>query len=350
MNICFFGSYDPNYSRNKILIDGLIKNGAKLYYCNSNCGSFIKRYPDLIRKYFKNYRDFDVIYVAFVGHLNMPIAWILGKLTNKKVVLDMFYSMYDTYVFDRHSVSANSLQAKVFWWIDKLAVELADLVISDTDAHADYWTRLLKTSRKKFKRLFVGGDDTVFKPIKHRNSKIVIEFHGMFTRLHGAEYFIDAAKILTKAKNLEFLLIGDTSSFNLPLKKYKQMNLKNIKHIKKLKLDELARVVANSDISVGHLGTSIKARSVITNKIFQALACGLPVIVGDCPANRELLSDKINALYVKMGDAIDLVGKIKLLAGNPVLRKKIAQGGYQLFKSQLTNEKIGKQLLKIISN
>jgi glycosyltransferase involved in cell wall biosynthesis len=351
MNICFFGSYDPNYSRNKILIDGLIKNKVKVYHCISKHGSFIKRYPDLVKKFYQHYKNIDVIYVAFVGHLNVPLAWVLGKLTHKKVFFDMFYSMYDTYVFDRQSVSAKSLRAKSYWIIDKLATTLSDVIISDTNAHADYWSQLLKVPRQKFKRVFVGGDETIFKPILEKsNHKIIIEFHGMITRLHGAEYFIDAAKLLIGKRNLEFLFIGETSSYNLPIDKLNKLKLKNVKHIKKLSLIDLAQVIAGTDISIGHLGTTIKAQSVITNKIFQAMACKLPVIVEDSPASKEIFTNGKNAMFVKMGDSIDLEKKIMILANDVVLRKKIAENGYKLFISQLTNEKLGKVLLEIIGN
>src|SRR3989344_6577531 len=100
MNICFFGSYDPNYSRNSILINGLNQDDVKVFQCRSTYGSVFLRYPDLIRKYWKIRNEINVIYVAFVGQLNMPLAWILARLTGKKLVFDMFYSMYDTYVYD----------------------------------------------------------------------------------------------------------------------------------------------------------------------------------------------------------------------------------------------------------
>lgn len=350
MTVCYFGSFNREYSRNRIFIDGLQKNGARVVECASKRGLFLTRYPELFAKYWKVKDQVDVIFVGFVGHLDMPIAWLLARLTQKKVVFDMFFSMYDTYVFDRQSVRADSPRAKIYFWIDKLAATLADEIITDTKAHARYFIRTFGLDRKKFHRIFVGGDDTIFLPIKrHRSKNIIVEFHGMFTRLHGAEYFVEAAKLLENKKNIKFLLIGSTSNYFLPLSRYEELKPKTLTYLPGLPVRELAKKVAISHISVGHIGITEKARSVITNKMFHALNCGSALIAGDCSASRELLTDKKNALFVKMGDAEDLARKILLLAKKTSLRKSIAKEGRELAETRLNNMQLGKELLKVLS-
>lgn len=348
MKICFFGSYDPLYSRNKILIDGLKKNGVSVVHCRSIHGSFLTRYLELSRCYWNMRQQIDIIFVAFVGHLNIPLAWLLAKLTGKKIVFDMFYSMFDTYVHDRRSAKPGSLRARLYLWIDKIATAFSDIVITDTQAHANYFIELLGSKKQKFKRIFVGGDDTLFKPInKKQHSKVIVEFHGMFTRLQGAEYFIQAAKLLEKEINLEFWLIGSSSHYHDPITLYKRLNPLNMKYFGELSVKKLAQRVARADISIGHLGNTKKARSVITNKIFHALAVKTAVIVGDSPAVRELLQDKVTALFTNMADSVDLAEKIKYLAKNWHLRLQLAQNGHQLFKEKLTNMHIAQTALKI---
>lgn len=358
MNICFLGSYNSEYPRNRILIDGLQKNGSTVYECQSAQGSILKRYPELFKKFWRIKNTVEIIYVAFVGHLDMPLAWLLARLTGKKVVFDMFYSMYDTYVFDRQSAKPGSLRAGIYFLIDKIAAMLADIVITDTKTHGNYFIRTFGLNPQKFRRVFVGGDETVFKPLKNPSTKlrikklkkITVEFHGMFTRLHGAEYYVQAAKLLENEKNLKFLLIGSTANYSLPIEMYRRLKPKTMKYYPKMEVAKLARVVASSDISVGHIGITEKAHSVITNKTFHALACGVATIAGDCSANRELLTDRHNTVLVGMGDPKDLAKKIKLLITNKKLRRKIAQEGYQLFQNRLTDNHLGKELLTIFKS
>ena len=348
MNACFFGSYTPDYPRNKILIDGLEKNGVSVFQCNCLAESAFVRYPQLFKKFWSIRNQINVIYVGFFGHLDMPLAWLLGRLTGKKVIFDMFYSMYDTYVFDRRSTKPGSFRAFTYYWIDKIAGTLADCIIIDTNTHGKYFQKLLGLNPQKFQRVFVGGDDTVFTPRKKKSSKkIIIEFHGMFTRLHGAEYYVKAAKLLENEKNLKFLLIGSTRNYPLPLELYRKLRPKNMVYVPELPVNKLAKILSRCDISVGHIGVTIKAKSVITNKIFHGLASRVAVIAGDCSASSELLVNGKTAIFTKMGSVSDLVKNIKLLVFNNSLRKEIAENGFQLSQLQLTNEKLGKKLFHI---
>lgn len=349
MNICFFGSYNPDYSRNSILIDGLKKNNVKVLECHSTSKGFLRRYFDLLRMYWRIKSQVDVIFVAFFGHLDMPLAWFLAKLTGKKLVFDMFYSMYDTYVLDRQSASPTSLRAKLYLTIDKTAASLADCIVTDTYAHAKYFVSLLNIRTSKFHRIFVGGNDELFKPLKKKKhtKKVKVEFHGMFTRLHGAEYYVEVAKKLETHENLEFYLIGSTSNYPLPIKLFKRLKPKNMFYKERMTLEKLAMTVRHCDISVGHVGTTKKANSVIANKTFEGLASKCAVIVQDSAANRELFEDKKTALFVTPGDTQDLAKKILFLSNNAQLRLTLAQNGYNLYTRRLTNKHVGLELKKV---
>ena len=348
MNICFFGSYDPDYSRNQVLIDGLNKNGFGIFYCRSTQGLFLTRYWSLTAKFWKIRNKVDVIYVAFVGQLNMPLAFILGHIFHKKVIFDMFYSMYDTYVFDRQSAAENSFRARIYYWIDKVAAQCADIIITDTKSHAIYFNKIFSISADKFKRLFVGGNETIFYPEKKLNRKLIVEFHGFFTRLSGAEYFVEAAKMLEQNKNIELWLIGNSDVYKEPLSLLEKLKPKNLKIFNYLNLDELASKVRQADVTVGHLGNTNKSLNVISNKTYHGLASGNVLIVINSPANKELLQDKKTCIFVKPADAGQLAQKILELVKNKALVRQLQKNAFMLHQSQLTNQKIVTEFRKIL--
>lgn len=352
MTICFFGYPNESYSRNKILIDGLQKNNVNVVFCTDKSSLFLTRYWKLFKKFSQISRQIDIIFVQFPGHLNVPIAWVLGKLFNKPVIFDAFVSLYDTYIFDRQIAGQGSVKAKFYWWVDKLAGSLADRVTLDTNAHIRYFVRTFKLPRRKFSRLPVGGDDTLFKPI-HKpyaisHKPIVVEFHGMFTRIHGAEVFVQAAKKLERHDNLEFWLIGSSDNYKLPIDLYRQLKPKTMKYWSSMPVNQLAAKVAQADISIAHLGPTQKARMVVTNKMFHTLASRVALIAGNNPATKEFLVDKKTCLLVNMYDTKDLAHKILLLAKNHRLRYFLAENGYQLHQQKFTNQKLGLELLQII--
>ena len=53
---------------------------------------------------------------------------------------------------------------------------------------------------------------------------------------------------------------------------------------------------------------------MIPNKVFQALACGTPLVTADTPAARELLRDGESALLVPPGDPEALAAALRRLA------------------------------------
>lgn len=351
--VCFFGYPNEDYSRSKILIDGLKKNAVKVISCTDKTGVAPLRYWRLFKKFWPLQKKVDVIFVQFPGHLNTPIAWLLGKIYKKPVIFDVFISLYETYIFDRQVAQPQSLTAKFYWWVDKLSCLLADKVTLDTNAHINYFVKTFKLQRQKFNRIPVGGDETLFHPSKLKRSgathqKVIVEFHGVFTRIHGAECFVQAAKKLENHPQLEFWLIGDSPNYRLPIDLYKKLKPKTMTYWPRLSVKKLAQKVAQADISVGHLGPTQKARILLTNKMFHALASRVALIAGDNEASRELLQNKKTALFVRMYDEQDLSRKILALAKNSHFRKTLAANGYKLHQQQFTNRKIGRLLKQVM--
>ena len=54
--VCFFGIYNPKYSRNRVLIQGLEENNIKVIQCRTELKGVIK-YFDLIKKHVLNWWD-----------------------------------------------------------------------------------------------------------------------------------------------------------------------------------------------------------------------------------------------------------------------------------------------------
>lgn len=350
ITICFFGYPNQEYSRSKILIDGLKKNNVSVVYCTDKSGFALTRYYRLFKKFIPLSSKCNAIFVQFPGQLNMPIAWILGKLFRKLVVYDAFVSMYDTYIFDREIASEDSFKAKFYFLVDKIACTLADIITLDTNAHIRYFVSTFNLKREKFFRVPVGGDDSLFKPSKRKKetNKTIIEFHGMFTKIHGAEIFVRVAKKLENRKNLEFWLIGSSHNYRLPIKLYEKLKPKNLRYWPRMQVKKLARKIAQADIIIGHLGPTQKAKMVLTNKMYHALACRVALIAGKCSASDELLTNGQDCQYVNLFDEQDLQEKIIKLARNKRLRQKLAKNGHKLHQQKFTNEKLGKSLKMLI--
>ncbi|XRP97068.1 glycosyltransferase family 4 protein [Methanocaldococcus sp. 16A] len=350
MKILYICGREPTYTRNSVILNGLILQNIDVIKCTSVANTYPKRYLEVLTKYISKINEnYDVIFIGFLGQ---PLVPIIKRLTNKPIIFDAFISIYDTLCYDRKKFNPNSFTGKLFYYIDKKSCEFSDITLLDTNAHIDYFVETFRLDKNKFKRIFVGADTDLFYPRnirKENKDTFNVFYYGTYLPLHGIEYIIHSAKILEKYKEIKFKIIGNGLEYQKIMKLAKSLDVKNIEFIDWIPYTELPIEIAKADICLGgHFSNIDKAKRVISGKTFQFLAMKKPVIVGDNPANRELLEDRKSALFVEHSNPEDLAEKILELKDNEKLREKIAENGYKIFKENCTPEVIGKELLKII--
>lgn len=347
MIVCYFGGYDPNYPRNRNIILGLRKNGVRVLECNSRQKFFSGRYFELLKRYFGLKIRPDILLVGFAGHSDVPLAWVIGKLFGVKVVFDSFISLYNTQVEDRKYLSSHSWKARGYYYFEKFIGNLSDLILLDTNAHIQYFVKTFGLPKNKFVRVFVGTDEDLFKPRKtvKENNLITVGFHGYYLPLHGVEYIILAAEKLKK-ENIKFKLIGRGPDKEKCVRLAKDRNIFNIEFLEPIPYQQLPEFITSVDIYLGGpYGGNAKSLMVIPNKVYEALACGKPVIVGENPAMKELLSDQINCWMVKQTDPKALAQAIKYLSKHNKIASEIGLSGRKLFLDKCTTRNIGKDLI-----
>ena len=347
MKVCYFGSYNREYPRNRILIKGLRQNGVDVVECQ-NASAFWLRCLKLFWKYLQT-ENHDIIIVGAMGHANVPLAKILS-LHRKKIIFDPFISLYDTAVFDRKEVEKDSIKAKYYYYLDKISCEISDIVITDTLQHAKYFSKEFGIPLEKMRVIYIGADDDVFYPKEAKgqnNSKFIVEFHGSFVPLQGVQYIVEAAKILEK-ENVIFKIIGKGQTYEDVLKMSKKLNVKNVLFLGWVNYNKIPDYIAESDVCLGIFGETEKAKRVIPNKAFEILAMKKPLITGDSPAVREVLINRKSALLCEMANPASLAEAIMTLMDDRDLRNSIADEGYKLFKEKFTPKKLGVRLKRVV--
>jgi glycosyltransferase involved in cell wall biosynthesis len=332
--------------------EGLIKNKIKILECNTNVKyKFWLRYPSLFLKYIKYWGKHDFFFVPAFRHKDIPVAKFLSFITKKPIIFDPLVSRYETIVLDWKKLKKNSLQAKWNYIIDKIAFQMADLILSDTSIHTKYYSQEFGIPIEKMRCVPVGVDENIFYPRENRIKKdfFLIQFFGSFLPLHGIEYIVEAANIIQKEdEKIKFELIGTGRTFPKIKGLIEKFRIKNI--ILKgewVNINTLPNLIARADICLGIFSKEEKANRVIPNKIFQTLSMRKPVITGETEAIKEIFEHKKHLFLCRAGDGVSLASAILELKNNKKLRDKIANNGYLLIQEKFTTEHIGK-ILKII--
>lgn len=371
MKVCYWGTYDKEYPRNKTIILGLRKNGVEVIECHEPIwkstqekiakassgwldikliGRWIIVYLKLIFRFFKEKERFDFIFIGYSGHFDIFLAKILSKIKKIPLVFDAFLSIYEAFVVDRPAIKPNSVKAKILYWVDKYSCKLADIVLLDTNEHINYFCHTFNLSQARFRRSFIGASEALFyprEPTKKKDSFLVIHF-GRYIPLHGLTYIVKAAKELESYKDIYFQFIGSGEEYESTVKLAKELGLKRVEFIEFVKPQELVNYISKADICLGIFGHTDKAKRVIPNKVYEALAMAKPVITGNSPAANELLTDKENCLLGEMANPQAIANSILYLKNDENLKTKIAKNGYELFKNKASAEVLGREIKEIL--
>ncbi|MEI6843436.1 MAG: glycosyltransferase [bacterium] len=347
MKICYFGIYNPEFSRNKIYQKGLRENDVEIIDCSDRSSGF-KKYWNLWKKHREIKNDYDAMVVGYPGHIITPFAKLLSS---KKVVLDALCSLYEGEIISRNSAEWWSPKRLKIWLIDFFAYKCADLVLLETDSQVDFISSKFFVDKNKCLRVFTSADDSIFYKDSNiqKRANFTVLFRGQFLPEAGVDTILHSAKILEK-ENIDFLVMGGGFLKKEMRSLAEKLDLKKVSFIEGfLPFDEIRNLMLSCHVSLGQFGANPRLERTIPHKAFETISMGLPYISGRTKAVLELFTDRQNCLMVRLADVDDLAQKILELRDNPELAQKIGDGGMELFESKLQPKFLAKQILDKIS-
>lgn len=353
MKACYFGSPHWDNPRNKILISGLRENGIEVAEC------FVRHrrtfllpiyYIILFLKFFSSCRGSKFIIVGWPGNYYVPLAKLITLFFGGKVVFDAHMSQYDTVVNDRRLTSPKSLWARRLYHLDRIPLLLADFSLLDTKAHADYIADLFNVDRRKLGVTYVGVDTKIFHPVDVDvpASPFIVEFHGYYIPLQGTKKIIGAAHILAD-EDIVFKMIGEGQEYGECVKMAGEWGLENVQFMKPVSINKVSGLVSGAHVVLGIFGDSEKAKRVIPNKVYEAMACRKCALTADTVGCREMLVHGENA-HLCENTSRGIAQAILRLREDGVLREKIGKNAYETVVNRLSPRKVGESLIAILED
>ena len=350
MRVLYFGTYERRYPRNAQVISALRGAGVEVLERHEPVwegqeekwslgpGAAVRLVLAELRLLARRGPKTDAVIVGYPGHLDLLAARRAAR--GAPVVFNPLVSLTDTLVEDRGRFRRGSFAERALRTIDRRALRSADVVVADTDAHAEYLAGLAGLPRDRFEVCFVGAEQRVFQPGWDPEEPFTALFVGKLIPLHGLETILEAARL---APDLRLRIVG--SGQLDPLLAGRPANVEWVPWVD---YERLPEELNRASCALGIFGTSAKARRVIPNKAFQALACGAPVVTADTPAARELLVDGESALLVPPGDPEALAGALHRLAAEPELAQRLGAAGHAVYRERASEEVLGRRWRGIV--
>jgi glycosyltransferase involved in cell wall biosynthesis len=354
MRVVLWGTYDTGKPRIRILLRGLRENGVEVIECHKEVwggvddksqvrGVFntlrllvrwLLAYPVLVFRYLRLPRH-DVVLIGYMGQLDVLVLWPFAKLRGVPMVWDAFLSLYNTVVEDRRMISSGNPLARLLWSLEWMACRLADRLILDTRAHADYFVNTFHVSKEKTVSVFVGAEQEAFPiapgQLPKTDADPIVLFYGQFIPLHGIETIIRAARAACD-EPLDWVIIGSGQEAARVRALIDADPIPRLKWIDWVSYSKLTDWILHANVCLGIFGDTEKAARVIPNKVFQILMSGKPLVTRDSPAMRELVQpDHPGIWLVAPADPDALLRAVREAVNSPesadfhaALRKRIS--------------------------
>jgi len=273
-------------------------------------------------------RKYDIFHIhgcSFFGFFPIVIGVMIGKLLKKKIIIT--YHGGELYEF------INKYKTKVIYFLNK-----ADIIT----VPSKYLQNILNNNSIKSKYLpnIIRDDNVYFK--KREKLKPILIVTRTLDEVYNIPLSIMAFKDLKKVvPDAKLKIVGDGKLKNEILELVKKENIDDIEFIGRVPNSKIGEILNTADIFIN---TSNKDNMPLS--LFEALACGLPVISTNVGGIPDYIIDGINGFLIEPNNKEQLTNKILYVLNNQDEVQKIIDNGYQTFE-KLTLRNLKSEYLKL---
>ncbi|MCO5178134.1 MAG: glycosyltransferase [Thermomicrobiales bacterium] len=368
--ICYAGTYERDYPRNRIVIDALREAGVRVEEMHAPVLELwrdksalrwvgllmlpirmLAAYLWLIPQVIGHLRKSDALMIGYVGQGDMLVLGPLARLCRRPVIFNPLVTLTDTIVEDRGRFAVGSLPARIIALIDRLALRLATVVLADTDENAAYMSERFGVPTTRIVVVPVGADESVFFPAASQRthaSQLDVLFVGKFIPLHGVETIIRAAALLEqRGVDARIELVGTGQTYSAARVLAARLSVRNIVWTNWIPFEHLGARLRAADVVLGVFDGGAKAARVVPNKVYQSTACGVATITRRCAAVERYLPDDKDAVLIPPDDPDALAAAIARLQDADA-RARIAAGGRSAFEAHASLAAISRSLWPVV--
>jgi glycosyltransferase involved in cell wall biosynthesis len=368
---CFFGTYNREYPVTQLLLQACRAAGIEAVECHrplweeTRCKRASYFRARSIARLFVRYLRRAVtlarararigavpLYVVgFNGQLDCLLLRLLLMRQRIPIVMAPLVTVSETLIEDRGVYRTGSLGARLALWLDRTSLWAATHVVMDTEAHRRYVIETFGIAPERISTWYLGADTYAFPPTRQPDGAgpLRVLFYGSFLPLHGTRTVLQAAALLQKRRDIEFLLAGDGPERHASVAYARDAGLTQVRFLDWVPYGRLCEMVAGAHVCLGIFGTSAKAQMVIPNKVYQAAAVGRPIVTADTPAVRELFTHGETAWLCRPGDPVALAAAIEAPCNDAALRQRLGAAAAALMADRFTPAAQGQRLASIFT-
>ena len=171
---------------------------------------------------------------------------------------------------------------------------------------------------------------------------------GLLGRAQGAAVIVDAADRLRDEPGIHFLLVGEGAEKLTMQARVKAAGLSNVTFAPSVPTEEVPAVLCAADAGLATLRGVPLTQGQIPVKIFEAMACGLPVVLAGWGESEEILREARGGIVVPCEDAARLAEGLRRLAKDRVAARAMGESGRAYVATRYDRRKLADAYLDIL--
>ncbi|MDD2129115.1 glycosyltransferase family 4 protein [Pseudomonas sp. 17391] len=250
----------------------------------------------------------------------LPTAWLAARLSRARLV------------YDAHEISTSregySSFRRLVGFVEKQLMPRADGSITTTDARAKYFARAYGVARptvlqNRPRLTQCETSNRIREELKLKAPWPIILYQGGLQQGRGLEKLIRTAE---NVPNAYFVFIGGGRlALDLVQLREKLGLQERVHFIPTVSLSKLPDYTASADIGVQPIeNTCLNHYTTDSNKLFEYLIAGLPVVATDFPEIRRIVRNNNVGLLVPENDSLALAAALNQLVTDLELRSTLA--------------------------
>ncbi|MCK4358037.1 MAG: glycosyltransferase family 4 protein [Candidatus Cloacimonetes bacterium] len=301
-----------------------------------------------------NWKRYDIVYVTSPP---LPVG-IIGIIL-KHLFQDTKFIFEVRDLWPETAIVLNELRNKLLIKISRLLEEkcysisdkifvISNYIKNEIIKKGIYRNKILVIMNGTDTNFFFKINNLEFKTQIGLKSKFVVVYAGILGLAQKLETLLNAAKELKNQKDIIFLIIGDGPE-KLKLKIIAEnSHLNNCKFIDEIPTSKIHKYLSIGDCGIVPLRKIKIFNGAIPSKLFDYMACELPVLLGVDGEAREILQRSKGGIFYDPENVNDLIDKILWLKDNPEKREKMSKWGRKFVEHFFDRRKIAEKIGNII--
>lgn len=176
----------------------------------------------------------------------------------------------------------------------------------------------------------------------------LLGYVGLMGRLHGAGVIVEAAELLRGVPGIHFLLIGGGADRASMEESVRRAGLSNVTFGESIPASDVPRVLNACDAGVATLKAVPLSRGALPVKVFEMMACALPVAFAGWGECAEILRDQGAGIVVPCEDAGALAEAVRTLASDRAAARGMGKKGRAFVEGRYDRRKLADDYVDIL--